>query len=80
MSSSCLTTICSVLFTTLPDDTHAPHLHVYSYQSDDIFKIAMPQSLDSALLQQLLNDPLRTREIIDCATTGIGSLRIPKNA
>ena len=69
-----------LVYYTHPDDTHAPHMHVYSYQSDDIFKIAMPPSLDSALLQQLLNDPLRTREIIDCTSTGIGSLRILKNA
>ena len=69
-----------LVYYTRPDNTHAPHMHVYSYQSDDIFKIAMPPSLDSALLQQLLNDPLQTREIIDCTTTGIGSLRILKNA
>ena len=46
-----------LVYYTHPDNTHTPHMHVYSYRSDDLFKIAIPPSLDSALLLQLLSDP-----------------------
>ena len=69
-----------LVYYTHPDDTHAPHLHVYSYQSDDIFKIAMPPSLDSAHLLQLLSDPSRQYEIIDCTTIRTNNLTYLQNA
>ena len=69
-----------LVYYTHPDDTHAPHLHVYSYQSDDIFKIAMPPSLDSSLLLLLLSDPSRQYEIIDCTTIHTKNLTYLQNA
>ena len=69
-----------LFYYTRPDNTHTPHMHVYSYRSDDIFKIALPPSLDSTLLQQLLNDPSRQHEIIDCTTIRTNNLTYLQNA
>ena len=68
-----------LVYYTPPDNTHTPHMHVYSYRSDDLFKIAMPPSLDSALLQQLLTDPSRKQEIIDCTKDSTNTLTFLNN-
>ena len=61
------------------DSTSPPHMHLYSYQSDDIFKVILPQTLDSALLHQLLNDPSRKGEVIDCTKHSITTLSFLNN-
>ena len=63
-----------LIYYTSSDSTSPPHMHVYSYQFDDIFKIILPPTLDSALLHQLLNDPSRKGEIIDCTKYSITTL------
>ena len=63
-----------LIYYTSSDSTSPPHMHVYSYQFDDIFKIILPPTLDSALLQQLLSDPLRKDEVIDCTKHSIPHL------
>ena len=68
-----------LIYYTSSDSTSPPHMHVYSYQSDDIFKIILPPTLDSALLQQLLNDPFRKDEIIDCTKHSITTLKFLNN-
>ena len=68
-----------LIYYTSSDSTYPPHMHVYSYQSDDIFKIVLPPTLDSALLHQLLNDPSRKGEIIDCTKYSITTLHFLNN-
>ena len=65
---------------TRSNSSNPPHMHVYSYKSDDIFKIILPPTLDSALLQQLLTDPSRKREIIDCTKNSTNTLNFLNNA
>ena len=65
-----------LLYYSSPNNTNTPHMHVFSYKSDDIFKIGLPPSLDSALLKQLLIDPSRKYEIIDCTINSSTSLTI----
>ena len=68
-----------LIYYTSSDSTSPPHMHVYSYQSDDIFKVILPPTLDSALLHQLLNDPSRKNEVIDCTKHSITTLNFLNN-
>ena len=69
-----------LIYYTSSDSTSPPHMHVYSYQFDDIFKVILPPTLDSALLQQLLSDPSRKSEIIDCTKNSTNTLQFLDNA
>ena len=68
-----------LIYYTRPNSSYPPHMHVYSYKSDDIFKIILPPTLDSALLQQLLTDPSRKQEIIDCTKDSTNTLTFLNN-
>ena len=68
-----------LIYYTRSDSSYPPHMHVYSYKSDDIFKIILPPTLDSALLQQLLTDPSRKQEIIDCTKNSTNTLNFLNN-
>ena len=68
-----------LIYYTRSDSSYPPHMHVYSYKSDDIFKIILPPTLDSALLHQLLNDPSRKGEVIDCTKHSITTLSFLNN-
>ena len=63
-----------LIYYTSSDSSYPTHMHVYSYQSDDIFKIILPPTLDSVLLHQLLSDPSRKGEIIDCTKNSTNTL------
>ena len=68
-----------LIYYTSSDSTSPPHMHVYSYKSDDIFKVILPPTLDSVLLHQLLNDPSRKGEVIDCTKHSITTLSFLNN-
>ena len=69
-----------LIYYTRSNSSYPPHMHVYSYKSDDIFKIILPPTLDSALLQGLLlTDPSRKQEIIDCTKDSTNTLTFLKN-
>ena len=68
-----------LIYYTSSDSTSPPHMHVYSYQFDDIFKVILPATLDSALLHQLLNDPSRKGEVVDCTKHSITTLSFLHN-
>ena len=68
-----------LLYYTSSDSTSPPHMHVYSYKFDDIYKVILPATLDSALLQQLINDPSRKEEILDCTKHSLSTLHFLNN-
>ena len=68
-----------LLYYTCSDSTSPPHMHVYSYKYDDIYKVILPATLDSALLQQLINDPSRNNEILDCTNDSLSTLHFLNN-
>ena len=68
-----------LLYYTSSDSTSPPHMHVYSYKYDDIYKVILPATLDSALLQQLINDPSRKEEILDCTKHSLSTLHFLNN-
>ena len=67
------------IYYTRSNSSYPPHMHVYSYKSDDIFQIILPPTLDSALLQQLLGDPFQKSEIIDCTKNSTNTLHFLNN-
>ena len=69
-----------LIYYTRSNSSYPPHMHVNSYESDDIFKIILPPTLDSALLQHLLSDPSRKSEIIDCTKNSTNTLNFLNNA
>ena len=68
-----------LLYYTSSDSTSPPHMHVYSYKYDDIYKVILPATLDSALLQQLINDPSRKNEVLDCTNDSLTTLHFLNN-
>ena len=68
-----------LLYYTSSDSTSPPHMHVYSYKYDDIYKVILPATLDSALLQQLINHPTRNNEILDCTNDSLSTLHFLNN-
>ena len=68
-----------LLYYTCSDSTSPSHMHVYSYKYDDIYKVILPATLDSALLQQLINDPSRKNEVLDCTNDSLTTLHFLNN-